>query len=147
MNRKDKYSQHSSIIWPVWLNGWVFVYELSGCGFESSCSHLVSWHVIPSKCYAQGAMPKELFQYFFDKAPKISWIKEYIIPRIWVSRVKFKVRGYNQNTLNFENAMYRVHSERKNVAVSTTNHQQFSEKKNSFTDGILISSDKLKPTN
>ena len=25
---------------PVWLNGWVFVYELSGCGFESSCSHL-----------------------------------------------------------------------------------------------------------
>ena len=36
----DKYSQHSSIIWPVWLNGWVFVYELSGCGFESRCSHL-----------------------------------------------------------------------------------------------------------
>ena len=24
----------------VWLNGWVFVYELSGCGFESCCSHL-----------------------------------------------------------------------------------------------------------
>ena len=22
-----------------WLNGSVFVYELSGCGFESSCSH------------------------------------------------------------------------------------------------------------
>ena len=33
-------SQHSSIIWPVWLNGRVFVYELSGCGFESSCCHL-----------------------------------------------------------------------------------------------------------
>ena len=40
MHHTDKYSQHSSIIWPVWLNGWVFVYELSGCGFESSCSHL-----------------------------------------------------------------------------------------------------------
>ena len=40
MHRTDKYSQHSSIIWPVWLNGWVFVYELSGCGFESRCSHL-----------------------------------------------------------------------------------------------------------
>ena len=39
MQRPDKYSQHSSIIWPVWLNGSVFVYELSGCGFESSCSH------------------------------------------------------------------------------------------------------------
>ena len=31
--------QHSSIIWPVWLNGWVFVYKLIGCGFKSSCSH------------------------------------------------------------------------------------------------------------
>ena len=38
MRRADEYSQHRSIIWPVWLNGWVFVYELSGCGFESSCS-------------------------------------------------------------------------------------------------------------
>ena len=35
MHRTDKYSQHSSIIWPVWLNGWVLVYELSGCGLES----------------------------------------------------------------------------------------------------------------
>ena len=41
MHRTDKYSQHSSIIWPAWLNGWVFVYELSGCGFESSCSHII----------------------------------------------------------------------------------------------------------
>ena len=40
MHYTDKYSQHSSIICPVWLNGWVFVYELSGCGFESGCSHL-----------------------------------------------------------------------------------------------------------
>ena len=40
MHHTDKYSQHNTIIWPVWLNGWVFVYELSGCGFESSCHHL-----------------------------------------------------------------------------------------------------------
>ena len=40
MHRTDKYSQHSSMIWPVWLKGWVFIYELSGYGFESSCSHL-----------------------------------------------------------------------------------------------------------
>ena len=25
-HRTDKYSEHSSIIWPVWPNGWVFVY-------------------------------------------------------------------------------------------------------------------------
>ena len=24
----------------VWLNGWVFTYKLSGCGFKSQCSHL-----------------------------------------------------------------------------------------------------------
>ena len=40
MHRADKYSQHCSIIWPVWLNGSVFVYELSGYGFESSCGYL-----------------------------------------------------------------------------------------------------------
>ena len=40
MHRPDKYSQHSSIICPVWINGWVLIYELSGCGFESRCSHL-----------------------------------------------------------------------------------------------------------
>ena len=27
---------------PVWLNGWVFVYELSGYKFESRCCHLNS---------------------------------------------------------------------------------------------------------
>ena len=40
MLRTDKHSQYSSIILPVWLNGWVLVYDLSGCGFKFSCSHL-----------------------------------------------------------------------------------------------------------
>ena len=39
MHRTDDYSQRSSIIWPVWLNDWVFVCELSGCGFASRCCH------------------------------------------------------------------------------------------------------------
>ena len=34
MHLTDKYLQHSSIIWPVWLNGWVFLYKLVGCGFN-----------------------------------------------------------------------------------------------------------------
>ena len=25
---------------PVWLNGWIFVYKLNGCGFEPRCCHL-----------------------------------------------------------------------------------------------------------
>ena len=37
----DKNLQHSSINWPVWLNGWVFIFKLIGCGFESRCSHLI----------------------------------------------------------------------------------------------------------
>ena len=40
MHLTDKYSQHSTVIWLIWLNGWVLVYELSGCGFESHYSHL-----------------------------------------------------------------------------------------------------------
>ena len=40
MHSTDKYSQHSSIIWSVWPNLWVSVYQLSASGFESSCSHL-----------------------------------------------------------------------------------------------------------
>ena len=42
MHRTDNYSQHSSIICPVSLNGWVFFYEQSDCGFESRCCHLNS---------------------------------------------------------------------------------------------------------
>ena len=30
IHHEDKYLQHSSIIWPVWLNDWVLLYELSG---------------------------------------------------------------------------------------------------------------------
>ena len=37
MHHTDKYLEHSWIIWP---NGWVFVYELSGSGFEPSSNHL-----------------------------------------------------------------------------------------------------------
>ena len=39
--RTDKYSQRKSIIWPVWQNGWVFVYELNDCGFEYRCCHIL----------------------------------------------------------------------------------------------------------
>ena len=36
----DKYSWHSSIIWPIWLNGWVFVHKVRCCGNKSHCCHL-----------------------------------------------------------------------------------------------------------
>ena len=39
-SRTQNHLVHKRTLRPIWLNGWVFVYELSGCGFESSCSHL-----------------------------------------------------------------------------------------------------------
>ena len=60
MHCTDKYSQHNLIIWPVWLNSWVFIYELSGCGFEFSCSH-VNFRFRP--CFKQG-VPWHLGNYW-----------------------------------------------------------------------------------
>ena len=51
MYRFDWNSQQSSIIWPIWLNGSMFVYEVSCSGFESSCSHL---NVRLRACFEQG---------------------------------------------------------------------------------------------
>ena len=56
MHHTDTQLQHSSIIWPVRPNGWVFVYEVSGYGFGSHWSHInfryrtcfkqgVPWHL------------------------------------------------------------------------------------------------------
>ena len=56
MHRTDKYSQHRSIIWPVGLNGRVFVYKLSGCGLESRCCHLIN----PSSWNLRYTLPKAL---------------------------------------------------------------------------------------
>ena len=51
MHGTDKYSEHSWIIWPLWPNGWVFVYELSGYGFHSCFSHLTFRF---SNCFKEG---------------------------------------------------------------------------------------------
>ena len=67
MHRTDKYSNFSSIISSFWPNGWALVYGLSGCGFESHCSHLnlryctwleqgVSWHSGEYRVWIQSAM-------------------------------------------------------------------------------------------
>ena len=43
--RKGNFSRLYFILphlWPVWLNGWVLVYELSDCWLESRCCHLLA---------------------------------------------------------------------------------------------------------
>ena len=73
MHRTDKSSQHSSIIWLVWLNGLVFVYELSGCGFESRCCHLNSFCIEES----------HFFQNFDTTSLMLHW---YVTNKIWNAR-------------------------------------------------------------
>ena len=51
IHRTGKYSEHNSIIWSVWPNGWVFVYDLSDFLFQSSCSHL---NLTFRACFKQG---------------------------------------------------------------------------------------------
>ena len=40
IHRTDKYSEHSSVIWPVEPSGWESVYEISHSTFESICIFL-----------------------------------------------------------------------------------------------------------
>ena len=49
----NKYSQHRSIILPVWPYAWVFVYELSGCELESCCCQLNFRY---RACFEQGVI-------------------------------------------------------------------------------------------
>ena len=82
MQRTDKYSQNSSIIWSVLPNGWVFVYELSGCGLESCCSHLNFRY---RTCFEQG-VPWHSGKY-----------------RAWIH---FEMRTWHENNIQ-SNALYR----------------------------------------
>ena len=49
MHHTDKYLQQSSFIWPVWLNGWVFVYKLNGFAFKSRCYEFFSFSRHPRR--------------------------------------------------------------------------------------------------
>ena len=48
------------------LDGWVFVYELSGCGFESRSSHLSSRYCI---CFEQGVIVWKVSKYGVFSGP------------------------------------------------------------------------------
>ena len=64
--------------WPDWLNGWVFVYELSCCGFEFRCQSL-NWSSLNFKLSNQKyprRLVREKGQYFDD-----SWFLQWIFPK------------------------------------------------------------------
>ena len=63
MHRTNKYSLLSSIIWPVCLNGWAFVYEVNGCRFES-----LTWQEHKMKCFfgMRKIFPKKCTKCFIE---------------------------------------------------------------------------------
>ena len=58
-NPQPLFVNESSIFWPVLLNGWVFVYELNGCRFESRYCHLNFRYCV---CFEQG-VPRDSGNY------------------------------------------------------------------------------------
>ena len=76
-------NEHSTI-WPVWPNGWVFFYELSGSGFEFSCRKL---NFRFCACFEQG----------------VPWHSANIECEFTLKRVRGMTRTYSQlNCSNFK---------------------------------------------
>ena len=83
MHLTDKYLQHSSIIWPVWLNGWVFLYKLVGCGFNPRYIYL---NVRYRACFEQGV--------FWHSGNYRVWIHS--------EKVRDIIRTYSSKIRNFD---------------------------------------------
>ena len=79
MHHTEKYSQYSSIIWPVWLNGWEFVCELSDCGYELCCCYK-SYFYFEAVIGEILAGKKNLYFAFVDSGK--SWkFRDQVVPR------------------------------------------------------------------
>ena len=53
MQRADRYSQHSSINWPLWVNSRVFVYKVGHCELETCHFH---WNFRYSTWFIKGVL-------------------------------------------------------------------------------------------
>ena len=95
MHHTDKYSQRSSIIWTVWLNGLVFFDKLSDCGFESHCCHSCYFGLEFSGIDAQ---PIRLSDVLNLKSLKSIWDVK-LISCFHCSYKKYDVLGYDPKIL------------------------------------------------
>ena len=88
--------KHSSIIWPVWPNRWVFIYKLSGSAFESSCSHLNRFILENTISY----LPKVVWAKFlgsetsFNSISKLGSLKNAFATITSLSELHFRCRGF-----------------------------------------------------
>ena len=60
---------------PVWLYGWVFLYEPSGCEFESHWSHLSYWDIVPVLSKEVSGNFSDLIQNIQNTVTNIGWVK------------------------------------------------------------------------
>ena len=91
MHCTDKYSQHSSIIWPVWLNGWVFVYEVSGCMFKFIA--VIKGYLCYKKFFAINlffALDMSLMNSFTSRKDNVSFLR-YLNFCVFGKSIGFKI--------------------------------------------------------
>ena len=84
----------------VWLNCWVFIYELSGCGFKSRCSHS-TWILI-------------FQQRFLFTSSLLTSLSSEKIPTIWEILIYFNLRIPEQK-FGIDSTTYRAGQLWKNV--------------------------------
>ena len=63
---------------------------------------------------------------------------------VWVTSVKWKSTSKIQDIFYIENDIYRVLHERSNISAFLVEHQKFPERKNKFSSGMWVATDKLK---
>ena len=97
MHRTDKYSKHSSVIS---LNGWMFLYELSSCGFKSRCIHLTN-HIL---IYHKKKLYKIKFawtRYLTPPQNTFLWFKKNLCSKSKPKTLFFRwYKNFYQNSFN-----------------------------------------------
>ena len=87
--------------WPVLLHGWVFVYEMSGRGFEFRCYHFnlnhlppfkYKWISVKSTCKLSVCISK-IFDDGMKNKPKVLRYDTRWVSRLYNFQVSFKCWG------------------------------------------------------
>ena len=85
-------------IWPAWLNGWDFIYELSGSGFESNLVSSLSFGYCSGDEVGFGSRCSHLnFRYCAFFKQRVPWHSGNY--RMWIHSncILDMIRTYNQN--------------------------------------------------
>ena len=102
----DPCSKVQVLVWPEWLNGWVFVYELSGRGFESRCS-LLNFRF--RACFGQG-VPWHSGKY-----------------RVWIHSETRTWHGKNIQSVIVKVLHYSYHRDTSNLVNTSLNSRELQE--------------------